>query len=437
MPKGASKSNPEKGKSLPEQGSTTAEVCNDSGIAVSSAGDTSSNGISPPSIDQMSSAQVKMIMDALAAQFTKAQEQEKESQIMDTDTGNGATVEPTSSEGLSRPKRNVRSVYARNNETTPVAALSDEGAQGDHVPVKIIRMDNVPTARPAPVSAPTPGPSRFAPPPLEGDNGEVNVEGVQVNDNAITEAIQSILGVPAANPGTFLTNYLLGGTTLELKVKEKIWSGAYLELGSLLPKNDFEPRMDFRYATGSVSQFSLTPAKSKPVSNINEWVKLFNIYASVYVIRFPEAASQMFTYVNRVYSLYKRQPQTFVWRFYDEIFRRIKTMFPPLTWHILHHPLVQEAEEVNASFQNRNVARRNNNTTSSNNSNSPNAALPQRLNNDGTCHRYNRGSCNFKNCKYQHQCCNCKGRHPAVHCRRMSANSTANTEASTSAGERK
>ncbi len=98
MPKGTSKANPDKGKSLPEQTSTAADGVGDCGIAVPPTGESSSASGATPNIDQMSSAQVKLITDALAVQFSKVQEKEKDSLPMDSVTGNGATVEPTTSD---------------------------------------------------------------------------------------------------------------------------------------------------------------------------------------------------------------------------------------------------------------------------------------------------------------------------------------------------
>ncbi len=268
------------------------------------------------------------------------------------------------------------------------------------------------------VDPPTYEESRFAPAALDLNCRDIVDDAV--NETSVADAIQNVLGATSDNSGIFLQNYLLGGSTLDSKVRAKILQGLYVELGSLTPRNDFDPKVDVRYAPGVMSQVSLTPARARPPANIHEWIKLFNIFASVYTTQCPKAAPQMFTYVNRIVQLQRKSPQTFVWRFYDEVFRRVKAQYPPLTWHVIHQPILNEAEDMAFNFRQR-TQRPN---QDQNRQQQGNSSLPNRLANDGTCHKYNRGNCSFAACKYLHACCHCKGKHPAIHCRRISANSS-------------
>ena len=112
------------------------------------------------------------------------------------------------------------------------------------------------------------------------------------------------------------------GATLDPKVKAKIREGSYVDLGSLGAPSDASVSV----AMGSYGQpsISLTPSRAhppaRPPASILEWIRLFGVYASVYVERHPAESPSLFSYTVNVMDLHRRHGGV-AWRLYDERFR--------------------------------------------------------------------------------------------------------------------
>ncbi len=155
----------------------------------------------------------------------------------------------------------------------------------------------------------------------EEDDDLLGVQGIATTLKEVMAG-----GRRRTNRGIDSATFLVAGATLPLKVKNQIWKGAYVDLSSLLPRRDAKIKeMNIKYCEGNDSQYSVSStSKNRPPANIAEWTHMFQVYASVYTMRFPDAAPQLFSYAIKIASLQKRDRFKYVWRYYDELFRELK-----------------------------------------------------------------------------------------------------------------
>ncbi|MCP3892664.1 MAG: hypothetical protein GY702_27880, partial [Desulfobulbaceae bacterium] len=195
------------------------------------------------------------------------------------------------------------------------------------------------------------------------------------------------------------------GVTVDVKIKKRIWLGEYIDLGLLASRSEQKPKVNVESHDG-VSQVSLLPPKVRVPANIDEWRKWWCIYATIYTSRFALAASQMFAYENKIFSYVKRYPGTFVWRMYDEEFRKLKQSDVDLNWHETHQPALDAILDV--------VMGARDFTASGNN-----VTKKKKLLANGTCYHWNRGNCKKDtNCKWKHACNTCMGDHKVADCKK-------------------
>lgn len=79
------------------------------------------------------------------------------------------------------------------------------------------------------------------------------------------------------------------------KTKEKIWSGDFVELSTLVDEEADDITINIK--SGKIST---KPVVRRRFMNIEQWTDAFNLYASVYRIKFPDEADQLSTYMNRI-----------------------------------------------------------------------------------------------------------------------------------------
>ncbi|MCP4262982.1 MAG: hypothetical protein GY774_36540 [Planctomycetes bacterium] len=261
----------------------------------------------------------------------------------------------------------------------------------------------------------TPRAARLHPQNPAPQMDQSQADPVLLDATGVTRALQEMLGTSFDGTGDVLSTFLLDGSLLDSKTKSKIWSGEFVELGAMIPKNHLKPKVDMNYAAGAGNQISFTPTQAKQPASFQEWVSWFSIYCSVYTERYPESAPQLFSYINKVLELYRDEPNTYIWRSYDELFRRIKSMCPSLRWHIVHPEIIRKAR---SEFERLTFAKRRNEASGRGKPFKRNASSSDpKVGSTGTCNIFNEGKvCPFKNCRYSHVCSSCKGQHTKVQC---------------------
>ena len=205
-----------------------------------------------------------------------------------------------------------------------------------------------------------------------------------------------------------IAQFFVLGATLNPKIKAKIREGAYVDLGSLCALSDASVSV----AMGSDGQptISLTPSRGRPPTSIfeTEWIRLFGVYASIYVECHPSESAALFTYMVNVMDLHRRHGGV-VWRLYDERFRRIRAMAPELPRHLINWDVAMGA--IHNAPVDRQVAAQ--------------APVPFRQGAipGGVCFDFNyRGTCTRTPCRFKHICIMCGQGHPSRTCHAASAN---------------
>ena len=173
--------------------------------------------------------------------------------------------------------------------------------------------------------------------------------------------------------------------SVPLKIKEKIWNGEFVDFSTVFSnKSD---SMSFEISpTSGISTVSAGSARK--FINIEQWTDAFNIFASVYRQKYPEAAEPLAQYCATVRGISNDRGN---WYMYDVKFRELK-QHHPFPWESVHHQLYMSALSKRQPFRS--------NFRRSNGGKSP-----------STCNKYNRGQ-HCTSCNYPHRCATCFGTHP-------------------------
>lgn len=233
------------------------------------------------------------------------------------------------------------------------------------------------------------------PPQMPAQQEVIAAGGAQ----AVAQALQQALGQAQQQPGEAVNSFLTAGTTLDPKIKAKIWNGEYVDLGSLRSQVSSSLGMTVVEGIDGQPQVALTPARNKAPQTIYDWQRLYHTYAAVFLQRHPTQGPAIFTYLTRILDLHRQHGGT-VWRLYDEQFRRLRAHLPTLPWHVLNWQVLNDAMV--------------NQPQSSSNFQEPK---------DRVCFAFNRkGFCKLEEkCQYKHICSLCKSpSHPKSRCHKQS-----------------
>ena len=131
---------------------------------------------------------------------------------------------------------------------------------------------------------------------------------VTLDRETIASTIQDVVGeVEEVSEGDCLNPYLLAGTTLDIKIKRKIFAGEFVDLVTLAPREELPSYSFFTFSNNNNANNS----KPKQPGNFIEWMRLFMIYASIYGSKYPDQCVPMYSYVLRIYGLSTRQPVSY------------------------------------------------------------------------------------------------------------------------------
>ncbi|XP_070552503.1 uncharacterized protein [Ptychodera flava] len=121
------------------------------------------------------------------------------------------------------------------------------------------------------------------------------------------------------------------GATLSDKVRQKIWSGGFIEFSALLSKTKQEQYTLCVQNPGDsdTPSFQLVPTeKHIPINSIDKWISAFQVFAAVYTSKFPHEAPALMKYLEVICNLAASGGN---WRFYNVNFRLMKQS-TPLPW---------------------------------------------------------------------------------------------------------
>ena len=230
--------------------------------------------------------------------------------------------------------------------------------------------------------------------------------------------LDAILAHTKPGGETFNASVLNLGTFLSDSIHKQIKSKEYVHFSALMTDplvSTLSSNFNVDWVNDKPSVSFVKPRAEEPKS-FTQWVGLFNIFASVYTEQFPSEAPALFTYSTRIQEL--TLEGGYIWRDYDDLFRKVKAKMPALPWQetstrllsMVHQKSKSAHPHINRSQTNNYrpiVQNHSNPSTVPNHSNSPQTNRPF-LPKD-SCHSYYlTGQCKRNNCKFSHLCGYCQ-----------------------------
>lgn len=226
----------------------------------------------------------------------------------------------------------------------------------------------------------------------------------------VTNALQQLLQ-PSEDQNkegeNIYASYMVLGSTVDRKMKEKIWRKEYIDLSQLSNKEESPPMAISLLDSGRPS-LSLKTPKSAPPSNIFQWLESFSTFSAIYLQKFPTEGPALFTYMSKIIDL-SRKHQGYLWRSYDEKFRRVKNI-GGFEWYEMRWELIMDSTfplfktQQNQPF--RETPRKFQNERKFNNYEENYSRTPK-----GFCFTFDKtGKCQNSRqpCKFTHACSICK-----------------------------
>ena len=228
---------------------------------------------------------------------------------------------------------------------------------------------------------------------------------MRVDETSVACSIKEAIGDKdvGSSESECFSNFMLAGFSVDAKTKSKIWAQNYVELGLLRGKQ--ETRSGNQASNNNSNPNSANVPKQP--GSWSEWFRLFIVYAAVYLKKFPEEMEGLLSYMLRIHNMARKDSSTYVWRDYDEQFRKIRAHAPDLPWHVTNQHILGDVQD-NAILASKNNFRKQTNVRVEN----------SKQKTGGFCFDYNDKSkfCTRNNCKYSHKCSKCSGPHPGHSC---------------------
>ena len=112
------------------------------------------------------------------------------------------------------------------------------------------------------------------------------------------------------------------------KDKKKIWQRQFIDLNKLYYGNDDHQVQMSVTKTKDSSVTDVSKPPQKKINNILSWSRAFQLYASIYCIKYPNEAAGMFQYMTLIQTLAQKSQN---WQLYDIKFRKLRR-HKPLPW---------------------------------------------------------------------------------------------------------
>lgn len=228
---------------------------------------------------------------------------------------------------------------------------------------------------------------------------------------------------------------------IPVKIKEKIWSGQFIDL-SILLKSAQELAYDPQLGGDLVikgGQLTVVQPKMKSVTNIHVWTSAFMVYMSVVLEKWPTKGQEMLKYMYMV-RLASSIGHGTGWVRFDEQYRLRKARLPQSSWGAVDMELwvIYVSTQTTSPNQGYQTPAQGNQGPRSliphtdgkyrpwdANKSQNNTPVAAAYNNQGTnnqrsfrtCWRFNKASCPFgRQCKFVHKCSKCYQDHPLKSC---------------------
>ena len=194
---------------------------------------------------------------------------------------------------------------------------------------------------------------------------------------------------------------------VSLEVKSKIWSHKYIDLSSLVPRDDIEDyTYCFQEGSGGDTLSIKRVAKKVTLNTVEEWNAAFSIFMYIYCSKYSAAAPALVKYVEHIRKMASRGQD---WKYYDKHFR-LGQQTEYIPWDYVNWEAMNEAQYRTQSFRGFGYSypRQANSVAADSNT------VPS-----GYCRKYHSTEgCSKNPCRYKHVCFMCSEMHSARFCRR-------------------
>ena len=124
------------------------------------------------------------------------------------------------------------------------------------------------------------------------------------------------------------------GSLVKPSIKSAIWANKYVDLSLLLAPDQPDLEVD------NAPQLRWTQKKAMSIKHIQQWTDAFQMFISIYCLRFPTEASNLMKYMATVRNIAKKKGY---WAQYDVKFLKLRELQPSLGWEVVHSELYHEA----------------------------------------------------------------------------------------------
>ena len=123
------------------------------------------------------------------------------------------------------------------------------------------------------------------------------------------------------------------GSLVDTKIKERIWSNQYIDLGLLIS----EAAHETTYLSSTLSFEQNSTHRIKTINSIEQWSDAFLIFMAIYTQHCPSDTQEIMKYMQLIRTMSRDAPSR-VFLAYDRDFRKLRTHFT-LPWCLLHQEL--------------------------------------------------------------------------------------------------
>ena len=125
------------------------------------------------------------------------------------------------------------------------------------------------------------------------------------------------------------------GSDVPILVKEKVWRGEFIELGTFLKRglSALSEETSFSLVQAGASLQVRQASRAPRIANIEQWTTAFLAYASIFVEKHFGRARELFKYTDTVRSIVRFGGYN--WRAYDVQFRLRQARQPHRSWAVI------------------------------------------------------------------------------------------------------
>ena len=188
------------------------------------------------------------------------------------------------------------------------------------------------------------------------------------------------------------------GIHVSSTLKDKIMSGQYVDLGSLLA-TQIEPNLENNLSLNCSGELVIKPSKKQTIDNIESWTDAFIIFSGIYLSAHPEKTQELLKYMSTIRTGAKRHGGL-GYLSYDQQFRL----------RMVSDPVSMSFDKVDNELW---LLYMNTNVLQPMPLNQANAIAPKK------CFDFNYRQCFKRNCSFRHACLICNFGHPSRYCYRL------------------